>query len=563
MRALNQITKLQPFKIALIYLVFAALWIAFTDQILHAFIADSDLLTEAQTYKGWVFVITTSLGLYYLIKAYQKQLRYSEEDLRTLTQDSESKNELLNKLFAKIPVFITIYDPDLEKIRVNREFEKATGWSSRDTEEVDLLEACFPNQEQRREAVEFAQNPGIGWKEFEMTTKSGEKLDTSWTTIRLSDETSVGIGIDMTETKATEIKLRESRELLRKTFDSLQEAVFVVDPKDRTIVDCNQAVEKVFGYEPDEVIGRNTKFLHLDENRFRNFHDITIDQLKENGVVNTEFKMRKKNGDIFISDHTVTYTYDREGEVDHVVSVVRDITEKKQTEEKIIQSVIEGEDRERRRVSRELHDGLAQYLTAASMNLEAVKQEAARLSEKRSEQLRNGVNLIRQSISEARTIAHNLMPRVIEEQGLVRAVESMIDHYSDISPVSFSFNHTIEEGLLSKQDQLNLYRIIQESVNNAIKFAECSKISIQIYRETDSLSVTIEDNGKGADFFDEEHEKGYGLKSIQSRTKAMGGTVKYDSIPQKGTSIHLEIPLNQNISGSTDEQSKAEYTDRG
>lgn len=563
MRALNQITKLQPFKIALIYLVFAALWIAFTDQILHAFIADSDLLTEAQTYKGWVFVITTSLGLYYLIKAYQKQLRYSEEDLRTLTQDSESKNELLNKLFAKIPVFITIYDPDLEKIRVNREFEKATGWSSRDTEEVDLLEACFPNQEQRREAVEFAQNPGIGWKEFEMTTKSGEKLDTSWTTIRLSDETSVGIGIDMTETKATEIKLRESRELLRKTFDSLQEAVFVVDPKDRTIVDCNQAVEKVFGYEPDEVIGRNTKFLHLDENRFRNFHDITIDQLKEKGVVNTEFKMRKKNGDIFISDHTVTYTYDREGEVDHVVSVVRDITEKKQTEEKIIQSVIEGEDRERRRVSRELHDGLAQYLTAASMNLEAVKQEAARLSEKRSEQLRNGVNLIRQSISEARTIAHNLMPRVIEEQGLVRAVESMIDHYSDISPVSFSFNHTIEEGLLSKQDQLNLYRIIQESVNNAIKFAECSKISIQIYRETDSLSVTIEDNGKGADFFDEEHEKGYGLKSIQSRTKAMGGTVKYDSIPQKGTSIHLEIPLNQNISGSTDEQSKAEYTDRG
>ncbi|WP_445665187.1 PAS domain S-box protein [Fodinibius sp. AD559] len=330
----NQYISLSPLKITVIYLIVAALWIAFTDRLLESLVTDANALSTLQTYKGWFYVFLTSAGLFWLIKKHDQQLKTKELKLENLLRDIQSKKELKDVLFERIPVLITIYDPDLKTFEVNKEFEKVIGWSNEEVEEedIDLLKACYPDLDDREEIVDFMNSPGVGWKEFHITTKSGEQLPISWTNVRLTDDTSVGIGIDMTDIKASQAKIRRSEKLLKKIFESLESSLIIVDPRSRTIVDCNSATREIFGYSEDELIGNSTQILHVNEQMYRKFDEMGAQPLEENGVFQTEFQMQKKDGTIFYSDHTVTMVYDEDGEVDKVVSVVRDISDRKKNE---------------------------------------------------------------------------------------------------------------------------------------------------------------------------------------------------------------------------------------
>ncbi|MGK7391099.1 MAG: sensor histidine kinase, partial [Candidatus Cyclobacteriaceae bacterium M2_1C_046] len=226
-----------------------------------------------------------------------------------------------------------------------------------------------------------------------------------------------------------------------------------------------------------------------------------------------------------------------------LAAIVLDISEKKRAREQIISSIIEGEDRERKRIARELHDGIAQYLSAANMNLEAVKKEIAQLNEKRKTQFSKGLDLLKQSINEIRDISHNLMPKAIEDYGLITAVEAMVENYKNSTDINIHFDNNIQEELLTEQEQLNIYRIIQESLHNAVKYAGCDKISVQLYQEKNIIYLTIEDDGKGIKFYETETDVGLGLKSIRSRTKALSGSIKFDSVSEKGTVITLQVPI--------------------
>ena len=132
--------------------------------------------------------------------------------------------------------------------------------------------------------------------------------------------------------KRAEEALHKSQQLLGKTFASLEEAVFVVDPTTRTIVACNPAVERVFGYNEKEVIGKNTEFLHVDRTMYERFGQELFPALDADGVFRTGFQLRRKDGSIFFSEHTVTEIIDDLGHRTGVVSVVRDITERKSAE---------------------------------------------------------------------------------------------------------------------------------------------------------------------------------------------------------------------------------------
>jgi PAS domain S-box-containing protein len=323
---------LSAFRITLIYLFVAGLWIAFTDSILASLVDDPEYLSALQTYKGWFYVAITGLGLYWLIKTYSNQFKAQQEEL-------EAEKELSDILFERIPVLITIYDPDLQQFEVNKEFEKVTGWKNEEIieDDVNLMKRCYPNKEYREEVVTFMSEPGIGWKEFDMNAKSGEPIPISWTNIRLTDNTSVGIGIDMSEIKSKQTEIRESRKLLKKIFESLKSSLIVVDPQSRTIVDCNRATEDLFGYAPSELIGSSTRKLHVDQDHYRKFDVLGMDALENSGVFQTEFKMQKKDGTIFYSDHTVTLVYSEDGNVDKAISVIRDITEQKEYEQQLKQ----------------------------------------------------------------------------------------------------------------------------------------------------------------------------------------------------------------------------------
>ena len=148
-----------------------------------------------------------------------------------------------------------------------------------------------------------------------------------------------GIALDITERKEQEIQLKNAKNMLEKTLFSLREAVFVVGPPERAIIEvCNPAVERIFGYPKEELMGEDTSILHVDREMFAQFAEISEPALESKGFFQTEYQMRRKNGEVFFTENTVTVLYDEDGWRSGVVSVVRDITEQKRTAEALRRS---------------------------------------------------------------------------------------------------------------------------------------------------------------------------------------------------------------------------------
>ncbi|HET8865772.1 MAG TPA: PAS domain S-box protein, partial [Gracilimonas sp.] len=254
---------------------------------------------------------------------------------KKLEEDYQREKELFESIFEQIPVMINMYDPGINEFRVNNAFEKYLGWSNEEVQEIDLMKACFPDPEIRATAVKSMTEADGRWQELEVINKAGEKRIQSWSNISLLDDTTIGIGLDITDLKASQAEVKESRELFKKTFESLNESVIILDPETRAITNCNKTTCELFGYSEDELIGSTTGMLHIDEAHFKEFAKIGAEDLEQKGLFQTEFKMKRKDGTEFYSDHTVTLVKNTEGEVEKVVSVIRDITERKKHEKKL------------------------------------------------------------------------------------------------------------------------------------------------------------------------------------------------------------------------------------
>ena len=159
-----------------------------------------------------------------IVESYAIPIEYNGERaaqtvIRDITARKKAENELkreqefLQKLFDTIPVMITVYDPESADFDVNQEFKRVLGWSADHASARDLLQACFPDADDRQAAIAFLRDPGSGWTDFRLATRDGDTIECSWSNIRLSDDTLVGIGIDLTERKQLEAQLRQAQKM--------------------------------------------------------------------------------------------------------------------------------------------------------------------------------------------------------------------------------------------------------------------------------------------------------------------------------------------------------------
>jgi PAS domain S-box-containing protein len=348
----------------------------------------------------------------------------------------------------------------------------------------------------------------------------------------------LGAMIDVTAEKKAERALRDSEEQYRRLFDQNPYPMWIYDPKTLEILQVNQAMIQKYGYTEKEFESLIILDLTPPEEAVRLKKELKkkLEGLRDyQGVTHL-----KKDGSKLIVDVTsldIRYKGDQKRLV-----VINDITRQKRAEEKIIGSVIEGSENERRRIAKELHDGLGQYLTAASMNLDSVYEELNSLPEVKWNQYEKGLKLLRNAIVESRRISQNLLPKAIEDFGLSLAVQSLVDDFSDSFDAGISYSDNLGDIKLTESVELNIYRIIQEALNNAARHSGCTRIDIQLILDDHQLICTIEDNGRGFDY-SSESDRGLGLASFRNRVNALSGELEISTGKGKGTLVSVIIPV--------------------
>lgn len=204
-----------------------------------------------------------------------------------------------------------------------------------------------------------------------------------------------------------------------------------------------------------------------------------------------------------------------------------------------LKGMVQGADNERARIARDLHDGIGGMLSVAMMHVRGIKKEKpdVALSDSYSE----AIKLLNKTGDEIRKTAHNLMPEVLMKQNLNDAVA---DHCSLLRSggLDVDFQSYGDMDVLPQDAKLNIYRIIQELLENVVKHAQADHVIVQLQLQDEQLTLTVEDNGVGADMTDV--SRGLGLHNIDVRVKSMSGKVEIDTAPGSGFSVYIELNMN-------------------
>jgi two-component system, NarL family, sensor kinase len=207
-------------------------------------------------------------------------------------------------------------------------------------------------------------------------------------------------------------------------------------------------------------------------------------------------------------------------------------------------AIISAEENERKRIAAELHDGVGQMMSAAKMNLSAIESEIIFKDEAQKNSFDKVIGMVDESCKEVRSVSHQMMPNALLKSGLATAVKEFIDKI-DSRIIKINLH---AEGLNERLDtgvETVLYRVIQECVNNVIKHSGANNLDISLIKDTDGISATVEDNGRGFNTADKQKFEGIGLKNISSRVTFLKGTVDFDSSPGKGTLVAIHVPIAQ------------------
>ena len=215
--------------------------------------------------------------------------------------------------------------------------------------------------------------------------------------------------------------------------------------------------------------------------------------------------------------------------------------EKQNSKISTLTALLEGQEQERGRLARDLHDGLGGLLSGTKLQLSYLNPHQ---SENIEEGISKSISQIDGAVDELRRVAHNLMPDLLMKYGLKVGVQEFASRMSNTA-LEIHTEFINYSNSLSEEKQLIVYRIIQELVNNAIKHAQTSEIIIQISEEENVLNLTVEDNGQGFDTKSLNLKKTAGIHNIESRVQFLKGTMNIRSEINIGTSVELQIPINQ------------------
>ncbi len=212
-------------------------------------------------------------------------------------------------------------------------------------------------------------------------------------------------------------------------------------------------------------------------------------------------------------------------------------------------AILTGETRERKRISSEIHDGIGQMLTALKMRIEMLEDK----DEIKGNMLNEIHEMTVTIVKETRRVCAELLPNILDDFGLKSAIKELSKTVRENTKIEVVLHDEIEEGVMTKQQEVIIYRVLQEAINNVMKHAQASRMEISTETDAENIYIEVKDNGKGFRVkIDEVYNgqgsgiHGLGLLNMKERTEMLGGKFHVASIPGKGSTISFIIPYHVN-----------------
>lgn len=330
----------------------------------------------------------------------------------------------------------------------------------------------------------------------------------------------------------------------KELFQYLTDGLVIMDTN-RTILQMNPAAHQLTGWK----VGEKVPHCTFCQSREVNPGEERCILAGKEPVSYFESEMPTEYGENLPVAFSTTFLPGKNNKEQQMVLMIRDISKKKREEEAkmaklMTRQTIEAQESERKRLVQELHDGIGQSLYSVSMGLNSLLYSS---SDKKTKQIVSDLLIIlNDTMQEVRRLSTDLRPTALDMLGLGASLSSLISRIQQHSSISIDFESVLNTtDRFSPHIELNLYRIIQEALNNIVKHSECqtAMVSIEWSDKREGLDILIKDDGKGFNTKEvKKNSQRLGLKHIQERVYLLDGKVDIQSAPDKGTSLHIVIP---------------------
>ena len=372
---------------------------------------------------------------------------------------------------------------------------------------------------------------------------------------RLQDDVISSMVVDITGRKKTEIALQESNERFRATFEQTAVGLTHMTP-DRRYLRVNQKFCDITGYSQDELLQRTSQEITCPDDIKADIACTERLLTGETSNYSIEKRFIRKDGELVWAEVTFSLVRDAAGAPLWIVSVVQNISQRKQTQEKLQEyqqrlralasELTLTEERERRNIALDLHDHVGQSLAAMRMQLAVAQKESG--GRKVAAILDEVSGSLRTAIQDTRNVISDLSSPILNELGLAAALSEWIkERIGERYGLETQFIDDGEPRPLGKDTEAILYRSVRELLTNVVKHANANRVSVSLQRRGGAVQIVVEDDGAG--FADsrtpdkDSTESGFGLFSIKERMSDLNGSLEIESHPWQGVRAILTAPL--------------------
>ena len=476
-------------------------------------------------------------------------------DRKKAEQEINDARKLSDKLIDSLPGVFYFYDAAGKFIRWNAEFEKVTGYSG--TEVAGMHPIDFFHTDEKEyiaKRIEDVFINGVNDAEAGFLTKSGNRIPYYFRAVSIDYEGQpclLGYGIDVTERKKYEEELKASEKKYKLLFESNPLPMWMLSLPDYHVIDVNNAALVQYGYSKQEFMVINIADIRPEEDkgRFKIKTNTNFRSEHHAGV----WRHLKKDGTIIFVD-IVTHDIYYEGKPARFV-LANNITEKYIAEEKLKESydsirtltdhLQKIREEERTHIAREIHDELGQQLTVLKMDIAWLNKKIEPRDIKLKEKVQELLSMIDTTVKTVRRIASELRPSLLDDLGLIPAMEWHLEDFEKRSGIKTGFNKSQAAEHLSDEIKIGLFRIFQESLTNVARHAGAHEVNVSLEQNDKKVILTVTDDGIG---FNQENatKKTLGILGMKERTLMLGGEYTITGTKGKGTRVLVSLPLGGN-----------------